>query len=441
MKRNPDSRIVARGEGVPAPLTIAQEHRIAPPDTVRVHPNAPRWVGNVSVAFALDPGLDAAAMERAVREFAIRQSALRTAFRFDERWSQQVVPLTFEPLEIIDCDQREALLPEVVTRPFDRTNGDVFKVTLLRSRSGKATLVLCADHLIADGWSMEIATKELSCLYEACVIGETAALPGLPYEFADYAAWQRASLAGDSFSRVITFWRDHLRDLPAGPDSGLKPALPLHELTSRDVRVDYLSLDGLARQLRAVVAARRGTLFVALAGAAAATMSRMTGRQTVPLIAYFANRSDPHRRNIVGWLSTTLLLSFTIPARATSDTLFEQARRIIFSALQHDQLPFVALIPFLPGAFARYHDPTPTLVVGITRPDSNLTGTHLNTLNPVPLPTSPHSLNVGRIHLFLEDDDRHLRLLVEAERGRYDDTLLMDLLGGTAHELRCLVEQ
>ena len=88
-------------------------------------------------------------------------------------------------------------------------------------------------HVITDDWSMGVLFHELAALYQALSSGERGAgsgekempfprprsplpatgLPKLPIQYADYAAWQRQYLQGETLDRLLGYWRRKLEGL------------------------------------------------------------------------------------------------------------------------------------------------------------------------------------------------------------------------------------
>ena len=69
--------------------------------------------------------------------------------------------------------------------------------------------------LSATGGGMGVLFRELAALYETrCALREPA-LPVLPVQMADFAAWQRAHLPGGTLDSQVSYWRTQLDGAPA----------------------------------------------------------------------------------------------------------------------------------------------------------------------------------------------------------------------------------
>lgn len=100
----------------------------------------------------------------------------------------------------------EDRIRHVIERPFDLRDGPLVRITLFTLGSSRHVLLLVAHHLIFDGLSMEIFTRDLLTAYECAVAGREPALPelGLPAE--EYAATEERQVAA-ILPDAQRFWR------------------------------------------------------------------------------------------------------------------------------------------------------------------------------------------------------------------------------------------
>ena len=75
-------------------------------------------------------------------------------------------------------------------------------------------LLFSIHHIIADGWSLGVLVRELRRCMRRRGGGE-AALPALPVQYRDYAAWQRKWLQGEVLEQQLAYWREQLAGAPA----------------------------------------------------------------------------------------------------------------------------------------------------------------------------------------------------------------------------------
>ncbi len=96
-------------------------------------------------------------------------------------------------------------------------------------------------HIVSDGWSMGVLTRELSALYAAFVRGDEDPLAPLAVQYADYAVWQRQWLSGEVLQRQAAYWQEQLAGAPALlelPADLARPAQQDYAGASVGVRLD-----------------------------------------------------------------------------------------------------------------------------------------------------------------------------------------------------------
>src|SRR5262249_22131693 len=129
------------------------------------------------------------------------------------------VPLPLIEIEADSPDGRERearlLIDGETERPFNLESGPLLRPLLLRLGAEEHILLLTMHHIVSDGWSRGVLTRELGTLYAAFAAGERSPLPELAIQYADYAAWQRETLDGEALERQLTFWKEHLAGAPA----------------------------------------------------------------------------------------------------------------------------------------------------------------------------------------------------------------------------------
>ena len=95
-----------------------------------------------------------------------------------------------------------ARVTEMLGAPFDLERGPLFRAHLLRLGATEHVLLYGSHHTVLDGWSVGLLMQEMSVLYRLAK-GAQGSLPSLLIQYADYAAWQRATLSGRKRSTTV----------------------------------------------------------------------------------------------------------------------------------------------------------------------------------------------------------------------------------------------
>ena len=75
-------------------------------------------------------------------------------------------------------------------------------------------LVLVMHHIIGDGWSHAVLTRDFCHHYNALTEGVEPSLPELSVQYSDFAAWQDSAEVREELTRQADRWLDSLYDVP-----------------------------------------------------------------------------------------------------------------------------------------------------------------------------------------------------------------------------------
>ncbi|HEY0782318.1 MAG TPA: condensation domain-containing protein, partial [Thermoanaerobaculia bacterium] len=188
------------------PLSFAQE-RLWVLD--RFSPGSPNF--NILGAVRLSGELRVDALRASVDEIVRRHETLRTTYEASgAEAAQRIGPPVPLPLPVVDltalaeAERRQAAdawRSDVAHTAFDLAQGPLLRLLLLRLAEREHLLLLAQHHIASDGWSMSVLVQELGTAYSAFAAGRAPELPPLPFQYADFAAWQRRHLTGDRLSR------------------------------------------------------------------------------------------------------------------------------------------------------------------------------------------------------------------------------------------------
>ena len=204
---------------------------------------------SVPVPMRLPGPVDVAALGAALGALTARHEVLRTRLVAggDGVPFQVIDPPSAFPLIIADVSGAAGpggpgraagvLVAADAGAPFDLAAGPLVRACLVRLGPGEHVLALCLHHVAADEWSGRILRRDLAALYRAFGRGEPDPLPPLPVQYADFALWQRAWLAGEVLEGQLGYWRRQLAGAPATELPADRPRPPVRPSAGRRGRV------------------------------------------------------------------------------------------------------------------------------------------------------------------------------------------------------------
>jgi len=310
----------------------------------QLRPDTNTW--NTPIAARLSGPLDYRALRGALAIVVQRHATLRTVFVVPSGHQPQLVLSDREvDLAVVDVDAAEVerLVEEEVRQPFDLSTDLMVRARVLRVGAEDHLLVLVAHHIACDGWSKGLLVAELCTTYDALCAGVEPVLPELPIEYADFSAWQRRWLTGETLERLVAYWKERLQ--------GHAPSIELPTDRPRPARQAFRGaierLTVPADVVDAATALGRGegaTLFMTMLGAFKALLHAHSGQEDILVGSPAAMRNLPELEGIVGFFANTLVYRTDLSGRPSFRTLLGRVRETALGALAHQDLPFETIV-------------------------------------------------------------------------------------------------
>ncbi|MCF5455205.1 non-ribosomal peptide synthetase, partial [Pseudomonas syringae] len=310
--------------------------------------------------------LDEAALQRALNRIVARHEVLRTTF---VQTGDQAVELCIHteetgcPLRKYDLTTRAdssselaRLMNEEAIGRFDLQQGPLIRGSLVRLSDADHVLLLTMHHIVSDGWSMGVLTRELGALYASGCQAEADPLPQLSIQYADYAVWQRGWLSGAVLHKQSTYWQTALLDAPALlmlPSDRVRPAQQDYTGDAVPVVLDAT----LSHELKALSRRHGTTLFMTLLAGWATVLSRLSGQDEVVIGSPVANRMSAEVEGLIGFFVNTLALRVNVSDEPTVETLLSRVKACTLAAYEHQDLPFEQVVELLKPVRSLSHSP------------------------------------------------------------------------------------
>ncbi len=279
--------------------------------------------------------VDAVALQKALTLLEERHDALRLRVALDAP-EQSLAPVGSLRLECYDTPYTDDIyvgisMPLGVERPLVR-------VALYPQQDGSHVLLFCFHHIIFDGWSAEIFTRELNEAYAAALQGVAPQWRPLELDFASYALWD-----AQREPAVLEQVRNDLMPLPERlrlPLDFPRPALQHFEGA-------VLAFDlGLERSLALKSWALHAgvTVFPVLLALVDAFLLRHTGQDDIIVGCPAANREHDQVQGLVGLFVNTLVVRARMNAQAGFAELAHTVDSAFGHALAAQSCPFERVI-------------------------------------------------------------------------------------------------
>ncbi|PHM54829.1 pyoverdine synthetase D [Xenorhabdus hominickii] len=308
---------------------------------------------HIVTALVLEGTLDIPSLQQAINDMVDRHESFRTDFIYQndmlyQRCHESIsLPLVTVDLSGLNEEQQKLRLQQDSQQPFDLQQAPLLRFTLYHCgsegrESERHYLVMVLHHIISDGWSAGIISRELTVCYNARRQENAPVLPELPIQYIDYSEWQHQQHEEQAFGESLTWWKDKL--------VGVEPiALPFDH-----PRPNRLSLRGkthfftlspeLSHALIKQAQQNNKTVFTTLLSAFYLLLHRYSGQTDLAVGSPVSGRGQLDLEGIVGFFVNTLVYRIELNPHATFAKLQDQVFDTVLHGLEHQQVSFEQLV-------------------------------------------------------------------------------------------------
>ncbi|MFB9905612.1 amino acid adenylation domain-containing protein [Allokutzneria oryzae] len=304
------------------------------------------------------PVLDEPALRAALADLVARHESLRTIYEVHEGQPYQRVlgPGTVPVLRRLTTTTADLdrVLSDAAAEPFDLAVEPPLHAYLVAG--AEPVLLLALPHVAADGWSLDVLSRDFRQAYAARCTGGAPTWQPLPVSYADYVVWQRTLLADEhAVAGQLDHWRSTLAGLPAEiplPTDRPRPS----SRTGRGGTVVHRFDAALRAGLTAVARQCGASLFMVLHAGLAALLTRLGGATDLPLGTPIAGRHRAELDDLVGCFTDCLVLRTDTSGDPSFRELVARVREVDLTAYANQDVPFDRLVAEL-GARASDRHP------------------------------------------------------------------------------------
>lgn len=310
---------------------------------------------NAPFAFDLQGPLTVDVLAKTLSHIAARHEILRTSLIYRDAVVLQVIaPQSPVPLSYIDLSDEadpqaaaRAVAVAAARTPFGLVQPPLHRALLIRvDRHGmQHVLVWVASHAVADGWSVGVLVRELALLYPALAAGQRIDLPPLPFQFADYAAWQHEQISGDRLDGLMDYWRRQLSGAPPlrFPFDSEPLAMPSFRGATHEFELPPSLCADIERTGRAIGV----TTFVVLLSAYKVLLARWTEQQDFVVGTATAGRTRPELEPLIGPFQNTIGVRTDLSDDPSFEAFCRRVRRTMLEGLSNQDVPLAKLVAAL----------------------------------------------------------------------------------------------
>jgi len=347
----PDLVVVDRSK--PLPLSFVQQQLWL---LDQLEPGTSAY--NMPIALRLKGELDRKVLNAAISTIVERHETLRSNFILDgdtprviihepKPWHVDVIDLSGLTTEQQDAEIAKQSQLEF-SKGFSLSEGTLYRTTLLQIRGAEGdnqewVFLSTMHHMISDGWSMDVMVQELGMLYAALNDQSRPALPSLPVQYVDYAAWQREWMQGDELEKQINYWREQLDNEYAVLDLPTDFPRPMVQ-SSNGGAVKLAVPEDTIERLQRYAQGQGATLFMALLTAFNVVLHRYSNQERINVGIPIAGRNRVETEPLIGMFINTVVIGTDLSGEPTFEELLGRVKDQSLGAFSHQALPFEKIV-------------------------------------------------------------------------------------------------
>lgn len=307
---------------------------------------------NMSVFLRLQGQLNLEALIQSLQSIVSYHEPLRTLFKNEAGQGYQYILQDYKlTIPIIDlshlADLGRTLEVEKLCKTEQETRFDLekspgFRVQIIILSNQEHLLLVTFHHIVSDGWSLQLFSKELSARYNGLVKGESVFYKELSVHYADFAVWQREYLTGEVLDKQLQYWLDKLHDAPELqlPTDFKRPLIETFDGAMLPIKLSK----ELSYKLIRLAQKQRVTQYILLLATYQTLLHRYTGQDKIVVGSPIANRTLSELEGLIGFFVNSLVMCTDVSGNPSFLELLERVKETALGAYEHQDLPFERLV-------------------------------------------------------------------------------------------------
>lgn len=304
---------------------------------------------------SLNSNIDVAILNKAFNLLIDRHESLRTVFREDENGSvrqyiREKGTFDFEVAnkDFTNAPNKQQLVEEVILNdnlePYNLSDGPLFRAILCKLKANQFLLYFNMHHIISDGWSLEILTRDLSHIYDALIRQEPVQLPQLRIQYKDYANWQLKQLSPDGKNNALrSFWTERFKEEIPVVDLPFSLTRPPYKTTNGG-NLEWLFSKEDTQKLNDFCKQRNGSLFMTLLAGLNVLLYKYTGIPDHTIGTPVSGRNHAMLEDQIGFYVNTLAIRNKMDPSQSFSAFFEQVKDNTLESISKGTYPFDQLV-------------------------------------------------------------------------------------------------
>ncbi|MEC1536488.1 non-ribosomal peptide synthase/polyketide synthase [Bacillus sonorensis] len=294
---------------------------------------------NIPFTMKVKGDFDKRRFENALKKITERHEAFRTSFIIADGGPVQKIEKEIDfQLEYSELGSKSISqkIKEFV-RPFDLEKAPLFRAEVAKIAEKEHVIMFDMHHIVSDGASMGVLTKEICDLYEG------KELPPLNIQYKDYSEWQKEFYQKDEIQKQKQYWLNVFKeDIPV---LNMPTDFPRPQIQSVEGdRIGFKIDSELAKNLNRTAKENGVTMYMLLLAAYTVLLSKYTGQDDVIVGSPIQGRQHHDLKHVIGMFVNTLAMRTYPKGEKTFAEYIKEVKETALKAYEHQDYQFDDLV-------------------------------------------------------------------------------------------------
>jgi amino acid adenylation domain-containing protein len=306
---------------------------------------------NITNELQLTGNLDMETFSKAFQILVERHEILRTYFMQTEAGElrQTIADVTMVNAKVVlhDVRKRPARKCEILRahfrHNFNLSKAPLFKLNVVQTADESFLILFNLHHIIGDGWSLELLSRELVETYNALKKGKTVSSQKAGIQYKDYAVWLAEEVQKEQLVQSKKYWLDRFEATQPTlelPSVKKRPAIK----TYNGATYNHTFTAEFNETVQSYCKTKGVSLFMTLMAGINGVFYRYTNATDIVLGTTVAGREHPDVEDQIGLFINTLPIRTTFDASKGFNALVDIQKSTLVAAYKHQSFPFDELV-------------------------------------------------------------------------------------------------
>ena len=311
---------------------------------------------NISFTYRFTGELDKEVFSEAVNRLSDRHKVLKSRIVAEKGKpvayinNDQLAEMDEIDLSDLPADQREKKIQEIIgeksRETFDLETGPLFRILFLRLDEKETVFHFVIHHIIFDGWSWGILTRELPEIYNSLLSGKDPVLDPISLDYFEYSENAVKEDTDTKYKESKEYWKKKLEGISGTINLPLdfnRKEIPSGKGGRIAFDIEKEKVDRIKRYLKK----ENSTLYMYFLSVFGLLMSRYSGDKDIAIGSATANRTGSLLEKIIGLFINSVVLRLQPDEELSFSEFLKEVRQTSIGAMSHQDLPFEELVEVL----------------------------------------------------------------------------------------------